>query len=312
MTQLSLSPYTPDMAPAWDAFVDTARNGTFLHKRSFMDYHADRFTDASIVVQQAGKMIGLFPANAAADTIYSHQGLTFGGLLYGIEQRAATVCEMLHAIIDHYRDQGYASLIYKPVPHLFHRYPAEDDLYAIHRAGAKLIRRDLSAAIPATGAASVSYSRKSGRKKALDHGVAIKEGTFFEAFHAILAEALQRHHTLPAHSVADFALLHQRVPEHVQLVGAFENDTLISGAWLFLFENAIHTQYLASSPRGRDIGGLDLLLFYVLDLAKQKGVKVSFGASTEQNGTVLNEGLMAQKEYFGARGIVLDHYAIAL
>ena len=35
-----------------------------------------------------------------------------------------------------------------------------------------------------------------------------------------------------------------------------------------------------------------------------------FGISTEENGRVLNSGLIDQKEGFGARGVVHDHYEL--
>ena len=37
--------YTAGQQAEWDSFVDISRNGTFLHKRGYMDYHAHRFAD---------------------------------------------------------------------------------------------------------------------------------------------------------------------------------------------------------------------------------------------------------------------------
>ena len=41
--------YTPDKANEWNRFVAASKNGTFLFERQFMDYHADRFTDCSLM-----------------------------------------------------------------------------------------------------------------------------------------------------------------------------------------------------------------------------------------------------------------------
>ena len=47
--QLSVVRYTSDQKIVWDSFVAASRNGTFLFMRDYMDYHADRFTDYSLM-----------------------------------------------------------------------------------------------------------------------------------------------------------------------------------------------------------------------------------------------------------------------
>lgn len=41
--------YTPEDKSIWDKYVDKARNATFLFHRDYMDYHADRFRDHSLL-----------------------------------------------------------------------------------------------------------------------------------------------------------------------------------------------------------------------------------------------------------------------
>ena len=312
MNKVRVIPYAKEHATVWNKFIAHSRNGTFLHSRNFMDYHADRFDDSSAIIVSGDDIIGLFPANAIGATVASHNGLTFGGLLYGMGQRASLVRDMLGSLVDHYGSGGFNKLIYKPVPHIFHKYPAEDDLYAIFSYNGKLIRRDLSAVIPSSGPEKISSLRKRGQKKAQKNNVEIREGKFYAAFHAILRQTIKKHGAEPVHSLLDFELLEERVPDRIKLFGAFEGDELVAGTWLFLFDQVVHTQYLASSERGQEIGAMDMLLFNILSLAAEKSLHVSFGASTESSGKVLNEGLMAQKEGFGARGMVLDQYEIKI
>ena len=76
--------YTPDWAADWNRLTDEAKNGTFLFRRSYMDYHSDRFADCSLLfTDSSGRPAALFPANydAASRTVWSHQGLTYGGLI---------------------------------------------------------------------------------------------------------------------------------------------------------------------------------------------------------------------------------------
>ena len=76
----------------WNSFVNKARNATFLFDRNYMDYHADRFDDNSFMFYHKGKLKAVLPANVAGDTLYSHQGLTYGGLLL---DKKATVEDVL-------------------------------------------------------------------------------------------------------------------------------------------------------------------------------------------------------------------------
>lgn len=39
--------YTPALKAEWDAAVEASRNGTFLFRRDYLEYHADRFPDCS-------------------------------------------------------------------------------------------------------------------------------------------------------------------------------------------------------------------------------------------------------------------------
>src|SRR2546422_7305996 len=74
--------YADSKKEAWDNFVLGSKNGTFLFLRDYMDYHRDRFVDHSLVVSlDDGTPLSLLPANRVADTLVSHGGLTYGGVV---------------------------------------------------------------------------------------------------------------------------------------------------------------------------------------------------------------------------------------
>ena len=141
--------YNDSMANEWNDFVRASKNGTFLFCRDFMDYHADRYKDASLVfVDKKNNICGLFPANIKGDTVYSHGGLTYGGFVLNDRAVQTTVNEMFVLAADYYaKNYGAIKIIYKPVPHIYHKLPSEEDLYALFRADAKLIQRGVSSAL---------------------------------------------------------------------------------------------------------------------------------------------------------------------
>ena len=89
---MTIIPYSINKREVWNRFVEESKQGTFLLDRNFMDYHADRFFDCSLLVYNDDvietelnddSLVALFPANWAEEdrTVYSHQGLTYGGLI---------------------------------------------------------------------------------------------------------------------------------------------------------------------------------------------------------------------------------------
>ncbi|HEY4145845.1 GNAT family N-acetyltransferase [Pinirhizobacter sp.] len=295
-------------ATAWDALVMRSRNGNLLHRRGYMDYHAHRFTDASLVVEHGGDIVGVFPANRQEDTVSSHGGLTYAGLITSHALRAEATLGVFGDIRDVYRDWGIVSICYKAVPHVYHAYPAEEDLYALHRWGARLARRDLSSAIPLHQAHALTQGRKAAGNKARKAGVVRQEGNDPAAFHALLIDVLRRHDVTPTHSLPELRLLQGRFPHQIVLHEARRDGELLAGVLIYDFGHAVHTQYMAVSGEGRRVDALSFLLVELIGSVYADRAHFTFGISTAQGGQVLNGGLVAQKEFFGARAVVHDIY----
>ena len=147
---ISLSTYSPSDAPRWDALVSQSKNGTFLLKRAFMDYHSDRFTDCSLMFEKKGRTVGLLPANyvESDQIVCSHQGLTYGGLILDKTVTATDVMEMFDLMSSYYSKELNASrLIYKPVPYIYCSYPSDEDRYAVFRHEGRLTVSNIAAVI---------------------------------------------------------------------------------------------------------------------------------------------------------------------
>lgn len=306
---LEIKRYTLDQSAAWNEFIASSTNGTFLHDRRFMDYHADRFDDHSLVFESDGKVIACLPANRVGDSLQSHGGLTFGGLLVKPSTSAAQVVQIFDSLRDDLARQGIRTLHYKPVPHILHTQPAEADIYALCNAGARQVRTDLSAAIPLRRKMSFSGGRKYGAKKAVKAGLTTSETTDFAAFWDILADVLgQRHDARPTHSLDEITRLNAAFPDRVRLFAAVDDARMLAGVVLFDFGRTVHAQYMASSDDGRDLGALDLVVQSLVNDAFADRDWFSFGISTTAEGRELNVGLSRQKEMFGARSLAIQQY----
>ena len=132
----------------WDDYVQKARNATFLFRRDYMDYHADRFHDHSLLFWVGNHLHSVLPAHQEGDTLYSHFGLTYGGLLMDDSVTTAEVCRLFAELNDYLRSAGIRHVCYKAIPWIYHRLPAEEDLYAMFwQCGARLLQRMSGTAI---------------------------------------------------------------------------------------------------------------------------------------------------------------------
>ncbi|OOG58561.1 GNAT family N-acetyltransferase [Rhodanobacter sp. B05] len=304
----TVRPYAQADANAWDALVERSRNGNLLHRRGYMDYHADRFVDQSLMVERSGEVVAVFPANIQDRTVTSHGGLSYAGLISGDALRAESTLAVFGQIGSHYRTLGVERVVYKAIPHVFHACPAEEDLYALHRLGAQLKRRDLSSVIALQEAFHFTSGRRHAIDKARKADICVRYGVDPEGFHTLLTDVLRKHDVVPTHSLAELRLLQARFPQHIVLHEARRGEDLLAAVLVYDFGRVVHTQYMAVSEEGRQLDALSFLLAELIENTYATRRHFSFGISTEQEGRVLNTGLVAQKEYFGARAVVHDFY----
>jgi hypothetical protein len=307
-------PFTHELHAEWDTIVAKSKQGSFLHKVDYFTYHQDRFDDCSLVIYKKGKAVAIFPANIINNDVYSHSGLTYAGLIYGNELSATDVLDIFELMKQHYKKVGLSKLYYKCIPGVFCKYPAEESLYAIFRNDGILYRRDIGVVIE-LGAVQPSYSklRKRMIKKAAKAELQLNEEVDFERFHKLLSDVLKKFDAKPVHTLDELELLKSKFPEAIRLFTATTPDgQLMAGTVIYDFGHVVHTQYLASSDDGRNIGALDFVLSDLIENVFSKKDYFSFGICTEDNGVFLNEGLLSQKEGFGGRAIVNDFYMLNL
>jgi hypothetical protein len=71
-----------------------------------------------------------------------------------------------------------------------------------------------------------------------------------------------------------------------------------------------HVQCTAYSQEGQDLGALDLLHQELINKIYAHKKFYTFGISTENDGKILNNGLISQKEGFGGMAIVHNFFEL--
>lgn len=313
---LDILQFTSEDSVEWDVFCENSLQGTMLHSRKFLSYHEDRFSDQSLIIYIKEKIAGVFPAaiNPQDPTqVVSHPGSTYGGIIHHGDLRGELMIEALSLIRAYYSNLGYQSLIYKVTPSFYHRSPAQDDLYALFRLGASKIRCDLSSTIDLKNRLSLIKGRRWGIKKAQKSGVKIIEGQqYLPYFWKILSDNLsERHEASPVHSLEEIKVLVERFPGEILCICAEHNDAVVAGTILFVTNQTLHTQYIASNLMGREVSALDAVIDYCIALGNSAGKRwFDFGINNENNGLVLNNSLYAYKNGFGGGGYIQEFYKL--
>lgn len=297
----------------WDEFVENSKNGTFMLKRGYMDYHSDRFHDFSLMFYDENELVALLPASLHDCEARSHGGLTYGGFIINNSMKQHRMIECFDTLKSYLKENNISKLIYKTIPHIYHKQPSEEDLYALFINNAVLFRRDISTTIKLKEPIKMPKGRKAQISRAKREGVKIEESDDFETFIDLENNILKTKHNVSAvHTAAELRLLKSRFPNEIQLWVAKYNDKIIAGTLIFVYDNVVHTQYIAADNIAREIGGLDLLIKTLMDNFASQKEYFDFGISTENCGKFLNDGLISQKEGFGGRGIVYDFYEMGV
>ena len=188
--------YTPADQQEWDRYVDGARNATFLFKRGYMDYHADRFKDH---------------------------------------------------------------------------------------------RRRL--------------------KNAMENGIRVERDASLEEFWPLLeANLLKRFESKPVHTLAEMLLLKSRFPDKIIQYNAYQGDQIVGGITFYVTPQVLHGQYSSTNDIGKQTGAMEAIYERVMYHDYADCPYLDFGSSTEEQGSVINEGLIAHKEGYGGRAVCYDTY----
>ena len=312
MTHIRVESYTSQHKQVWDEVIGHSRNGVFLFFRDYMEYHNDRFQDASLLFFDEGNLLAVLPANRNGDQVVSHGGLTFGGLISRNDLGASAMLELFDVLWEWLRGQGVNTLQYKPVPHIYHRMPAEEDLYALFRSGARLVRRDLSSTLDMACRSPMQHGRQTQLKRGKKTYV-VRESRDYSAFMDLVSSALtSKHKVRPTHTAQEIELLAGRFPQYIRLFGAYCRELLCAGVLIYENTNVAHVQYIAGSDEAKREGALECVFDELLERQYATIRYFDWGISTEQAGQWLNPGLVQNKESYGARGVAYDVYEIDL
>ncbi|MGY5352420.1 GNAT family N-acetyltransferase [Wenyingzhuangia sp. IMCC45533] len=310
MKNLKCIKYSSDKKEAWNAFLAGSKNGTFLFNRDFMEYHSDRFEDFSLMIYHEQKLVALFPANIKNDVVYSHQGLSYGGLLLNVNEKYKKTIFIFKEILTFLQNSKISVVEIKEIPSIYTTYPSDEILHLLFLCKAVLTRRDGLSVIDVQNDFKFSRDRKAGISRGIKSKLEIKEVFEFNEFwnEVLIPNLTQKHGVKPVHTLDEITELRKKFPKNIRQFNVYQNHKIIAGTTIFETQKVAHSQYISAKINKNETGSLDLLHNHLITEVFSHKNYFDFGISNEQGGKKINEGLQYWKESFGARMITQDFY----
>ncbi len=307
---LKIKRYDPAQKLVWDTFVENSKNGTFLFKRDFMDYHKSRFDDFSLMIYSDSSLIALLPANIDHTELYSHQGLTYGGILIQSDSKFTEYLEIFSEVLIFLKKKSIKSLCVKQIPTIYN-FNFNDELdYLSFVTDSKNYRKDIISVINLQSDFKIAKDRINGYKRGVKNSLEIREVHDFDEFwYELLIPNLSKKHSVsPVHSLDEIGILKSRFKSQIRQFNIYKENKIVAGTTIFQTKNVVHVQYTASNSKKNILGSLDFLFYKLITDVYSKHKYFDFGTSNERDGKKINQGLMYWKEGFGARSLTQNFY----
>ncbi|MDG1761213.1 MAG: GNAT family N-acetyltransferase [Flavobacteriaceae bacterium] len=298
----------------WNEFVDQGKNATFLFHRNFLEYHLDRFEDFSLMVFKKLKLVAVLPANKIGNELFSHQGLSYGGLVFLPTIKFREVVGVVSSVLDYLKDNSIGFLEITLPPFLYHSFLSNELEYLMHILSATLTNRQQLSVIDYSSQLKIDRNRLEGYKKGVKNNLIVKEESAFDSFwnQLLIVNLEKKFHTRPTHSLEEISRLHTMFPKNIRQFNMYYKDEIVAGTTIFETEHVAHTQYISGSKKFNHLGGLDYLQCHLINEVFSNKKYFDFGSSHPSNDKHVNSGLHFWKEGFGARSIVQNTYKIEI
>lgn len=309
MSTYKVVKYQPEYKLVWDAFVKHSKNATFLFHRDFMEYHQDRFEDYSLLVFKENNVVALLPANVTEHIVYSHQGLTYGGLILadGIEE--SLLENIQNEIFSYLKNDRAKYLVVKVLPEIYSS-EAKHCLKIYSKNNNHVVEnQNMVLAIDYNSDFKI-HKTKLKRFKKLDSSFRIKEGRseLVNFWNALLVPRLkEKYQSKPVHSLSEIEYLQSKFKNEIVQYNIYKDESLLAGITIFIKGKTVKSQYGIASVEGEKNYALDILFVYLIEKFRNEG-KQYFSMGTVNNSSELgySKGMLKQKQEFGCRVYMQD------
>ncbi len=311
----------------WEAFWPDAALGTVFHSLRFLRYHpADRFQHHHLLFKRKGNVVGLITGaemSESGERIWvSHPGASYGGPAISPNLLYHQIEDLIRAMIEHIRTEGYRKIRITPPPVIYNKYPDQPLDFALWRHGFRVSRTELTQAVPLDFELDslldgfVNKSRTAFRKaereglsfRIIDHPTQAE----YDRFWVILEENRRGLGVVPTHNRQEIERLHQLVPDNLMMGAVEKNGEMAAVIWnIICNRETVLEFYMAHAAEAQNLRPVPYLTYHSLLWAKARGFKwFDFGISSIWGDPTW--GLLKFKENFRARHFLRQTFTLDL
>lgn len=282
-------------------------NSTFLFDRDFMDYHSNRFKDHSLLIFRNNNLIGLLPAHHSENVLFSHQGLTYGGIIQCSEIPKTEMAVLLKALKVYLKTLSISFFEYKTIPSFYYR-SSKKILEHLNSSAFKVVKKNKVLALDFADY-QIHKTKLKHYRKGLSLGLEIRMDHDFDSFwnKLLVPRLFKKYQSVPVHTLQEIQLLHSRFPEQILQFNAYLNNELVAGLTIFDKGNVVKSQYAATCLKGEKCYAIDVLFLHLIAYYKTQGkLYFSMGTVSTKDKLGYNPGLLRQKQELGCQ--IYDQY----
>lgn len=252
----------------------------------------------------------------------SHPGASYGGPAISPDLQYYQIEDLIRALIDHLRREGYRQIRITPPPVIYNKYAEQPLDFALWRHGFIISRHELTQAVPLDFNTDnlldgfINKSRTAFRKaeregltfRIIDHPTQAE----FDRFWIILEENRRGLGVVPTHNRQEIERLHQLIPEYLMMGVVEKEGEMAAVIWNFMCNSETVLEfYMAHVAEAQNLRPVPFLTYHSLLWAKQLGYKwFDFGISSIWGDPTW--GLLRFKENFRARHFLRQTFTLDL
>ena len=314
MKNYTIKRYNSEYFTIWNAFVSSSSNATFLFHRDFMEYHSDRFEDYSLLVFEDEKLISILPANRVDDTIFSHQGLTYGGFVFENDISILQIKLVILNTLSFLKENNFKTLKIKEIVSIYLTNSNKGISSFLLESGAIISSKKMNLAIDFKSDFKVSKSKLKHFKRINSIGLEIKkEGDLSIFWNEVLIPRLdQKFGSKPVHSIDEISKLKVKFPENIYQYNVYLDNEILAGITIFKTNNVIKSQYGTTTENGEKYRALDFLYINLINEFKDEFDFFDMGTVDDDSELGYNIGLFNQKKELGCSVFEQNFYELLL
>ena len=314
MKNYTIKRYNSEYFTIWNAFVSSSSNATFLFHRDFMEYHSDRFEDYSLLVFEDEKLISILPANRMENTIFSHQGLTYGGFVFENDISILQIKLVILNTLSFLKENNFKTLKIKEIVSIYLTNSNKEISSFLLENGAIISSKKMNLAIDYLSDYKISSYKLKNFKKISSMGLEIRKEDDLSTFwnDVLIPRLKQKFNSKPVHTLEEITFLKEKFPTNILQFNVYLDDEILSGITVFKTDKVIKSQYTATTEKGQKYRALDFLYINLINEFKDKFDFFDMGTVDDDSELGYNIGLFNQKKELGCSIFEQNFYELLL